>query len=588
MAVTSLPSKTALGAIAVALLALPYIGTPDFYLSYLYVVFFWVALATSWGILSGYAGYWSFGHAAFFGAGVYTAAGLSAKAGLPYLLTIPLAAAVSAALAAGIGLVVFRVKSLRGEFFALLTLSVTYVLAAIVSNTPIDGGGGINLGTVPLPTFGSSVPGAIYLLGLLLACAALWISRRVLRSRLGAGLLAIHDDEDVAEVKGVPTLRFKLAAFAISAAIAGAAGAIQAAYVGYVTAGDTFAITVPLYVVLMSILGGARHWAGPAVGATLITVALSLFVGGNHAELGRAGVALAMIVVILVLPHGITPRLLRRLRRSEAAVKAARQGALVLAASRPAGVGAASHDDTPLLQCRDVAKRFGGLQALGGVSLDIRRGEILALVGPNGSGKSTLINMISGHFPLTAGSIALDGETISSLEPHEVARKGVARTYQIPRLFDHMTVLENVRLCATFGRAGDGLEADAAAQARHWLVFTGLADKADQLPGMLNLHERKFVEFARALAARPKLLLLDEVLCGLTPSEVDQAIDLIRRIRAGGTTIVFVEHVMRAVVALADRVAVLDQGRLLALGAPQETMQNPEVIGVYLGVAHAA
>jgi branched-chain amino acid transport system permease protein len=145
-----------------------------------------------------------------------------------------------------------------------------------------------------------------------------------------------------------------------------------------------------------------------------------------------------------------------------------------------------------------------------------------------------------------------------------------------------------VRLCAAFGREGDDGANDTDALARHWLAFTGLVEKAAQLPAALNLHERKFVEFARALAARPKLLLLDEVLCGLTPSEVDQAITLIRKIRAGGTTIVFVEHVMRAVVALADRVAVLDQGKLLALGAPQETMRNPDVVNVYLGVAHAA
>jgi branched-chain amino acid transport system permease protein len=242
----------------------------------------------------------------------------------------------------------------------------------------------------------------------------------------------------------------------------------------------------------------------------------------------------------------------------------------------------------PLLQCRDVAKRFGGLQALAGVTLDVRRGEILALVGPNGSGKSTLINMISGHYPLSAGAVVLDGEVISALQPHQVAAKGVARTYQIPRLFDHLTVLENVRLCAVFGCNETGPAESPDAVARHWLAFTGLADKADQLPAALNLHERKFVEFARALAAAPKLLLLDEVLCGLTPSEVDQAIELIRRIRAGGTTIVFVEHVMRAVVALADRIAVLDQGRLLALGEPQETMRDPAVMGVYLGVAHAA
>ena len=569
------------------LVALPYLGAPDFYLSYLYVVFFWVALATSWGVLSGYAGYWSFGHAASFGAGMYTTATLAAKWGLPFLVTIPLAAVVSALLALAIGAVVFRIHSLRAEFFALLTLSVTYVLAAVVSNTPIDGGAGVYLSNMPMPRFGTSVPGAIYLLGLALAVGALAISRWIQRSRLGAGLLAIHDDEDVAEVKGVPTLRFKLAAFAISSAIAGAAGAIQAAYVGYVTVADTFAITVPLYVVLMSILGGARHWAGPAIGATLITVALSLVVGSGHAEVGRAGVALALIVVILVLPEGIAPSLLGWIRKfaGPAAASAVLPRAKLVVAPMPA---AQSDADAVLLECRDVTKNFGGIQALRGVTLDIREGEILALVGPNGSGKSTLINMISGHFALSGGSISLKGRTISGLPPHRIAREGIARTYQIPRLFEHLTVLENVRLCAAFGPAPQLGDEDPDVTARRWLAFTGLEAKADLLPRALNLHERKFVEFSRALAAQPSLLLLDEVLCGLTPSEVDQAVTLIKRIRAGGTTIVFVEHLMRAVVALADRIAVLDQGKLLALGAPRETMQHPEVIGAYLGTAHAA
>ncbi|MDM0072337.1 branched-chain amino acid ABC transporter ATP-binding protein/permease [Variovorax sp. J31P207] len=579
MAVNSMTVKAAVGLLGAALIALPYAGAPDFYLSYLYVIFFWVALATSWGILSGYAGYWSFGHAAFFGTGVYAAGGLSVKLGVPYLLTIPLAAALAAGLAACIGAVVFRIQTLRGEFFALLSLSVTYVLAAIVSNTPIDGGAGVNLSGVSMPTFGTSVPGAIYLLGLTVAVIALLVSRGILSSRFGRGLLAIHDDEDVAEVKGVPTFRYKVGAFAISAAIAGAAGAVQAGYVGYVTVGETFSITVPLYVVLMSILGGARHWAGPAVGATLITVALSLFVGGSHAELGRAGVALALIVVILFLPEGIAPRLLQKFRSRPGPAVASAAEPLLQAIDTRAPSGA-------LLECRNVTKLFGGLRALGGISLSVRRGEILALVGPNGSGKSTLINMISGHFPMTSGSIRLDGQSLDALEPHMVAARGIARTYQIPRLFEHMTVLENVQLCAAFGQNAKALH--AADSALHWLDFMGLAEKAHKLPASLNLHERKFVEFARALAAKPKLLLLDEVLCGLTPTEVDQAIDLIRRIRAAGTTIVFVEHVMRAVVALADRVAVLDQGRLLALGQPEETMQDAKVIDVYLGVAHAA
>ncbi|WP_338691144.1 branched-chain amino acid ABC transporter ATP-binding protein/permease [Bradyrhizobium sp. 26S5] len=586
MALIEKSARVAIPAAILLLVLLPFTGVADFYLSYLYVVCFWVALATSWGILSGYTGYWSFGHAAFFGAGIYTTATLCGKFQVPFLLTIPLAAAVAALLAVAIGLVVFRNKGLRGEFFALLTLSVTFVLAAIISNTSIDGGAGVYLSNVPVPQIAPSVSGSIYLMGLLLAAIALLVSRQILRSRLGEGLLAIHDDEDVAEVKGVPALRYKLIAFAVSSAIAGAAGSIQAIYVGYVTVGETFSVTVPLYVVLMSVLGGARHWAGPAIGATLITVAQSLAVGGGHAELGRAVVALALIVVILTIPQGIAPRLLRLFSRGGVSQRTDIQQLRVIETK--------SDDVTPLqsgnviLECRDVAKSFGGIRALRGVNLQVNEGEILALVGPNGSGKSTLINMISGHFRLTAGRIELDGAVISGLPPHEIACRGIARTYQIPRLFDSMTVLENVRLCAGFSGANPGDKETPDDAARRWLAFTGLSAKADLLPSTLNLHQRKFLEFARALAAQPRLLLLDEVLCGLTPPEVDQAVAMIRKIRAGGTTIIFVEHLMRAVVALADRIAVLDQGTLLALGPPRETMQNPRVITAYLGASHAA
>src|SRR5215813_3405436 len=221
----------------VVLFAIPYMGTPDFYLSYLYNIFFWIALSTSWGILSGYTGYWSFGHAAFFGTGVYTAATLAGKLETPFVLTIPAAAALAALLSAAIGVIVFRIKSLRAEFFALLTLSVAFVISSIVSNTAIDGGSGVFLGNIVLPRLGTSDPGTIYLLGLVIAIASLVISRAVLHSRVGIGLLAIHDDEDVAEVKGVPTFRYKLIVFAISSAIAGATGAVNAAFVSYVTVG---------------------------------------------------------------------------------------------------------------------------------------------------------------------------------------------------------------------------------------------------------------------------------------------------------------------------------------------------------------
>jgi len=216
----------------------------------------------------------------------------------------------------------------------------------------------------------------------------------------------------------------------------------------------------------------------------------------------------------------------------------------------------------------------------------VRRGEILGLVGPNGSGKSTLINVVSGHYRAGGGSIKFEGRELVGEAPHRIARAGIARTYQIPRPFPKLTVLENVALPPMFGQVIMD-RAAAEAEAWRWLEFTGLAQKAHLLPQHLNLHQRKFLELARALASRPKLLFLDEVLSGLTPSEMNEAIRLIRAIREQGATIVFVEHVMRAVMELTDRVVVLTYGKNIAAGAPRDVMRNPQVITAYLGAAHA-
>jgi len=240
----------------------------------------------------------------------------------------------------------------------------------------------------------------------------------------------------------------------------------------------------------------------------------------------------------------------------------------------------------PLLRVEGLSKAFKGVQALDNVTLDVRAGEILGLLGPNGSGKSTFINVVSGHYPKSGGRVLFADQDISNYAPHRVAQSGIARTYQIPRPFAHLTALQNVSLVATFG-AGQN-QALATEQAWQWLEFTGLAHKAHLLPDALNLHERKFLELARALAAKPRLVLLDEVLSGLTPSEINEAIQLIRRIRAQGSTIVFVEHVMHAVMALADRVAVLNHGKLIALGLPNDVMTNPEVVSAYLGSVAAS
>jgi branched-chain amino acid transport system permease protein len=567
--------------LAVVVAAVPALDIPAFYLSFLYITCSWISLATSWTILSGFAGYWSFGHAAFFGVGAYTAATLTAKFGVPFLWTMPAAAALAALLGVGIGVVVFRVQRLRGELFALITISVTFVIGTIISNTPIDGGSGVYLLGVVLPAAMGSPETAIYILGIGMAALTIACAYAVSRSRLGLGLFAIHDDEDVAEVKGVPTFRYKLAAFALSSGIVGAVGAIYALYVSYVTVDAIFDVTMIMYPVVMSILGGARHWLGPALGAVVVTIALYAFASGPDAAIGRAGVALGLILVLLLLPQGVMPSLLKRwhaLAPRRLPVPAAPAWAV------PRGQVGAHHG--PVLDCRDARKSFGGIEALKGVTLAVEEGEILGLVGPNGSGKSTLINAITGHFSADGGTILFEGTSIAALPAHRIARLGIARTYQIPRPFNHLTVLDNVVLAARFG-ASFGKHRDAAGEAMHWLGYTGLARHAAELPQQLNLHQRKFLELARALAARPRLLLLDEVMSGLNSTEIDGALKLIRDIRERGTAIVFVEHLMRAVVALSDRVAVLNEGALIAIGTPQETMRDAVVVNVYLGTAHA-
>jgi branched-chain amino acid transport system permease protein len=561
-------------AAGLALAFVPHLGLPAFYDSLLYLILHWVVLATSWNILSGTTGYFSFGHGAFFGVGLYTSATLMARADWPFLWTLPAAGAMACGLGLALGAIVFRVKGIRGEVFALLTLAVTFVVGTIIVNTPIDGGNGVSLAAVAVPKLGPTPSSTFYLLALAAATLTLLTAWGISVSKLGAGLVAIHDDEDAAEVMGVPTYRYKLVALCISCALAGVAGGIHALFLNYVTVGEVFTITVPLTVVLMSVLGGTRHWAGPAVGAVAITLLLYSFTAANYAVAGKGLIGAILIAAILFMPEGLLPRLLRALGWRA-------KPDIAVGAGLPARVAAPAQGGV-LLRAQGLAKSFRGVKALAGVDVEVRQGEILGLLGPNGSGKSTFINVVSGHYLASAGSVVFEGQELAGRPAHRIAQAGLARTYQIPRPFGQQTVLDNVALAALFG-GGLATPAKARREAMAWLAFAGLQDKAASRPDELNLHQRKFLELARALASRPRLVLLDEVLCGLTPSEIDDAVALVRRIRDQGATVVFVEHVMRAVMALTDRVVVFDQGAVLAVGPAAEVMQRPEVMAAYLG-----
>lgn len=229
-----------------------------------------------------------------------------------------------------------------------------------------------------------------------------------------------------------------------------------------------------------------------------------------------------------------------------------------------------------------IVKHFGGIKALDGVDVTIEEGSILGLVGPNGSGKSTLINVLSGFYRADAGSASFEGADLLRLGPHQIAAAGLARTFQIPRPFRTMTARENVALSYMFGQSRHSL-VTARKAADRWLEFTGLAEVADLPIGQLTLHQLKFLELARALATEPRLLLLDEVLAGLNPTEVEESIDMIRRIHAEGMTLVIVEHLVRVVTALSSTMTVLDQGKVIAFGDPDHCMKQPQVVQAYLG-----
>jgi branched-chain amino acid transport system permease protein len=254
-------------------------------------------------------------------------------------------------------------------------------------------------------------------------------------------------------------------------------------------------------------------------------------------------------------------------------------------AAAPPALAARPPGATPgraVIECVDVTRSFGGLRALQGVTLAIHEGELVGLVGPNGSGKTTLVNLISGVFRPTSGEVLVDGRSTSRLPPHRIAHLGVARTYQIPRPFESMTVRDNVAMAIMFGRAPHTLQQARLAADEH-LELVGLGARAAALPHEINLHERQLLEMARALATRPRVLLLDEALAGLSPVEIDNAAAVVRRIHDSGITIVLVEHLLRVVNQLATRIVVLDQGRALADGEPRAVMADPAVIRAYLG-----
>jgi ABC-type branched-subunit amino acid transport system ATPase component/ABC-type branched-subunit amino acid transport system permease subunit len=567
-------SLLAIAIFAVAYLLASALVSNSYYLLMLTLVPIWATLGLSWNVFSGYSGLVSFGHASFFGLGAYTATLLLVHFDVSFWLGIPAAMLVGGLAGLLIGWPTFR---LHGVYFALAMLA--YPLAFLYVFEWL----GYQEVSIPLkrenPLWHMQFDDqrAYIALALVLLVAAMVASLFIERSRWGLSLLAIKQNELAAEAAGIDTKLWKLRTIVASGAIAGAAGALYAKILLVVTPPTVFGMITSAQALIVTLFGGVGTFWGPVIGAAiLIPVAEILHGEFGHIIPGIQGVTFgaAIIIVIMLAPEGVYWKIRDRIVARRGAPPASRPAVAVQPPPpRPAPAG-------PVLEVKGVSKRFGGLQALSDVSFTVAGGEILGIIGPNGAGKTTLFNVLNGFTPPSAGTMRFLGHDLAGLKPNRVCRLGVGRTFQVMRPFTRMTVLQNV-VVGAFVAARTDREAEALAEAA--IQRVGLGASRDKIAGGLTTKELRLMELARALAAGPTLLLMDEPLAGLGHAEVEELFPVLQQLRRDGLTIVIIEHTMHAMVRLVDRMVVLDHGAVIAEGRPDEVTRDRAVIEAYLG-----
>ncbi len=526
-------------------------------------------------VVLGYAGQINLAQAAFFGIGAY-AVGLGTVAwGLHFWVSFLLGMGAAAIAGLVLGLTTLR---LGGHYLAMITISFQQIFDLVLVNW-IE----VTKGPDGIP---SIEPPALFGLHLtdkrayLLFCAAvlyllIWFVWWLPKTRLGRAMRAVRDNELAAETIGVHTLRTKVIAFTISAVLGGIGGSLYAAGFSYISP-DNFSFLRSVEFLTAVLLGGAQSPFGAALGTVLIVLLPEWLRFLKSLYLAVYGLGVILIMVFLAEGiWGLLRNTFQRIRKPRVPV---------IRAVPALNFDIKAQDDRPVLKLENLQKHFGGLRAVDGIDVEVAPGTVHALIGPNGSGKTTSLNVVNGIYRPTAGKILLDGIDVTQMKPHDRAGLGMGRTFQNIRLFQTMTALENVMVGGQ--RDNNPMEAGREAlvtRALSALDFVGILERAHMIVRNLPYGYQRLVEIARALAAHPKLLLLDEPGAGLNQAEKQELVGLLKRLRGHGLTLFLIDHDMGLVEKVSDKITVLNFGKKIAEGTPQEVLRHPDVIAAYLG-----